>query len=799
MTENVLRALHEVWQHRRRSAFVAVTLGLGIGAVAVAVSVADDVLSEATPFREPSELVWLGDANDSEPDAGQSLVRIDHWSRESRTLASAAGFTRRKAQLRQAELRRELDLAIVTGDFFRVLGVAPQLGRLLTAHDDHQGAQPLAAISDRLWRTVFASEPSAIGSSVELDGRHYEVVAVMDPGFTFPDPAVDVWIPSRQVISAFEGVSTARVVWGIGRLRAGATTAMLREEMRVFESRADATDLGDYRPFAEPLHEHLTSDIRPRIAMLLAAAALVLVLAAAGATNLLVGRHLAARHEFAVRRALGEPRASLYTRLATEQAAHAIASAALGLGIAWAFLAIANRIAPHDVPEFAGVELSAAGVGFALMTTVVLALVLTVISGWRTERLAFTQALRGSESTQSASAASTRVRDTLLVAQIGVTMVLLASATALVSRYRQLSQANLGFIAEDLVATRISLPITVLTPEERPDVVTFFTELRASLAGVHGLRSVALATEVPTEGNRFRSMVMRPGASDSLQAGIVAVSPDYFGTLGIRMHRGRPLEDADERATEEDPVVAAVIDSRIAQRIFGDEDPMGRTVDLTGLAMTVRVVGVSDPIRQHRTGEPPLAQVYVPYNALALPWASVLTRSSLGPSAVAELIRQRVRALRPSQELGASRTVSSLIADRLDRSRVYAVLLTGCAILAIVLSATGLYGVVSLRVAERTRELGIRAALGATPSDLFWLVARRSLVLAAIGGSLGFLITALGSSVLRGVLYGESPMSASILGLSAAAVVAASLAATARPAMRAASSSPAESLRTGPV
>ncbi|MBX9928219.1 MAG: ABC transporter permease [Gemmatimonadaceae bacterium] len=791
--------MRSAWRAVRRrmvhSSFIVATLALGVSAVAAALSVATDAIDDAVPFDDPHELVWIGESTERVADEGVSLARVELLRRESRSLVGVAAYTRRILRLSLDGATRELSAVGVTSDFFTVLRVQPAHGRLFARRDDEPSAPPVAVVSHAFWRDVLRSREDLTRQSLRIDGDAYTVIGVAPQGFEFPVGETEVWIPVRRLVSQVAELPNARIAWGIGRLRPGATPRAAEVEVTRLSSIADAeAGIEATRPFVTSLRAHITRDLQPRVALLIAAAFLILGLAAASVANLFVGRFLTARRDTAVRAALGEPSAVHRARFFLEYAILAVGGLLVGLLLALTALSVASRTAPSGTPEFSGVSLSESGVLAAVVVSVVLAILLPLVllASGRTDRLP--DQLRAGAGISHESVGSRRIRDLLLAAEVAATLVLLVSSTALVGAYLDLARLDLGFTPSGVAAVRVARPIAVLMPEHRPSVIAFFNSARAALRDAPGIQSIAFTTETPARGNRMIS-ALRRGDSDSTDVGVVAVTPEFFEVLRIPMRRGRPLSENDERRAENAQEPMAVIDEVAAARLFGAADPVGEVVHLTKLALPVRIAGVAARVRQHRPGEPALPQVYVPYSALAFPWATALVRSRLSSQAVGAIVEQTVRSIDPAQPIGVPRDLVAIVADRLDNSRVYALLLAAAAGFALLLTATGLYGVVNMRVSARMRELAIRAALGATARDQIALVVSRALLAAAVGVGVGLVALFAGDPLLTRVLYGVSPMRRDVLAAGVLGVGLVVTLASLAPTWRAAKADPASVLR----
>jgi predicted permease len=406
-------------------------------------------------------------------------------------------------------------------------------------------------------------------------------------------------------------------------------------------------------------------------------------------------------------------------------------------------------------------------------------------------RIDLAAALKTGAPGHAVSRGGTRTRDALIVFGVAATFVLTVGAGVLGKVFVMLSARELGFHPEQVYVARVSRPYTVMTPTERPLSQTFMAALLADVRTRPGITYAAVSTDRPASGNRMMSTVDSSPGARRLRVGVVGVSAQYFEVLRVPLRRGRPFAASDGDAAE--PV--ALVDERFVRTVLGSREPLGRTVLLTDLALSVRVIGVVGNVRQAGVTTEALPQVYIPYDALPLPWVTVVIRSPAPRAGVLATLRGAVARLDPEQPVAAFRPLAQALADTLDRSAFYALLLAAFATASMLLTGVGLYGVVALLVAQRVREFGIRLSLGATPRSVFLLVTRQALRLTVLGLIAGALVGSAATRVLASLLYGASPLDAEVVVGAACLLIAVAVAASLAPARRAATIEPVIALR----
>jgi putative ABC transport system permease protein len=809
------------------SLLAVAVLGLGLGAALTVFGMADAVLLRPFPFADQGRLIALwGDI----PARSTHLVELSLQDYEAlrdhnRSLAGLALIAASDSDLALAAQRGgdgplHLRGRLVSANLFRLLGVEPDLGRNLLPEDDRPGAPPVALLSHGLWRRRFGADPGVVGRTLRIDGENVAVVGVLPADVRFP-PGVDVWSPLGPY-AGMPDLRPLRIFQGIGRLAPGADLAAVRADLdalalRLEKERPASND--GYRLRATPLVAEILGDNRPALVLLLAAVGLLLLLACANVAGLLLARSASRARESAVHAALGAAPGRLVRRVLGESLLVTAFAALLGLLLAAAGLGALARAAP-DVPRLdqAGVDgrLLAAGLLAALLT-VVLSGLAPALAARRTD---LAGALRDGGRV-SEGRRSRRLRDLLVVAELALALVLLAGAGLLARSLVGLQSADLGFRPQGLLALRLTLPTAVY--REPGDWAAFFRRTLERTAALPGVESTAVVLMRPLSGPigwdyTFTVEGQTPAEqSANPTANHQRVSPGYFQTLGIPLLAGRDFSWWD--GPEAPPV--AIVNRATAERFWPGADPLGKRLRWgkpdAPRSPWLTVVGVVGDAR-YREIEGVRPDLYVPF--LQDPhWAMDLVLRAAGPGApgpsapgttgdfsrpgdpalLVPAVRAALAEIDPDQPLARVTTLEQAVADATARPRLRTLLLGLFAVLALLLAAVGLYGLMALAVTERRRELGVRLALGAGAWDLLRLVLGRGLALTAAGLGVGLAAAlsaaALAGDILGGLLYQVSPTDLWTFATVPLVLAAAGLAASLAPALRAADSDPLTVLR----
>jgi predicted permease len=794
-------------------AAAVLTLALGVGATTALFGVVDRVLLRPLPYRDPGRLVRVWDQVVA--DAVYDRIRT-----QTRAFASVAGYgaasdaTVIAGRPGAPPEPVRVPTAVATGNLFETLGVGAALGRALRPDDARPDAEPVAVLSDGFWRARFRADRRAVGEPLVIDGVRHRVVGVMPPAFRLPTPRVAAWTPAR--------VDPARRVdywwqWRlqlVGRLAPGATAERAGAEARAVVVRAGRdfpqpmqADFGrDLR--AVPLQESIVGGARTTLYLLLGAVLLVLAVAVVNVTGLALVRAAGRSREVTVRAAVGASGARIVRQLVAEGVVVAAAAAALGAALAWAITrAIVAAMPGAGAGAAAGALPRADEIGLdwrAFAVAAAVALAAGVLSAFIPAVGAARADLRSARSAgargSSAGAGARRALEGLVVAQVALGVVLAAGAGLVATSLARLRALDPGFRAEQVTMAEVPPP-----PAAREDdgarARLFYDALLARARAIPGVRSAALASAVPFDGSGSGGVMdveahPRPPRGKWNMVAYAAVSPGATRTLGVPLVAGRDLADGDRAGG----ALVALVDAEAARRYWPEHrDPagvVGERVRKPGPREPwITVVGVVGSVRRDSLNARPEPTLYLP---VAQGWSGelrVLTRGAAGPEVVAPALRRAVAELEPAVPVGRVRAVAELVDDSAARPRFVAGVLVAFAAAAVLLGAVGVYGVVAFAVARRTREVGVRAALGATPAAIRRLVLRDSGRLAAAGVAIGLVGAVAAGRAARGLLFGVGAVEPLVLAAVPLLLVAVTLAASALPARRAARVSLAEAMR----
>lgn len=804
------------------AAVAILTLAIGIGANTAIFSAVDTVLLKPLPFPESDRLMQVGMGGLGGGQLGVSYPDLQDLRALTRDFSGVGASSSQRYNLTGAGDPKEIQAASVTPDLFTVLQVHPEVGRLFAANEDRS---PVALISHGLWVTSFGSDPKILDKAIALDGKSYTVVGVMPAGFHYPDDAIQVWTPIGDALAQFPQAQTNRGVFmftAVGRLSPPSSFQQLSSDLKVLSARLNAEDSAsnaqagpgggrrvigiatggpggpkmsmlDHTLAAIPLHDVAIGNSRRPLFILFGAVGLVLLIACANAASLLLSRATARRREMALRQALGAARGRLVRQLLTESLLLAFAAAAVGILFAlWgtrALIAIWPQVLPHASDFGIDGRILAYTAGLAIVT----GLAFGIIPAWRASAPEIEGTLR-EESAGTTGSRRRRLQGGLVVAEITVALVLLVGAGLLVKSFIRLSNVNPGFDMSNVVAARIRL-----TPSRYaggPAQTQFFDQVLASLAAHPGIQSASLAGTLPLSGAfRFLAFNPRTVRPDYPQPFMLlrsfAVSPDFFAAFRIPIRQGRPFTSQDRAGAPQ----VAIVNRATVKELWPDQSPIGKQFNIGAGVMTI--VGVIDDIRSSSLDAPSEPEIYTPAaQQPAMPQMWVAFRAANGkPLQLAGAIRDAVHQVDPEQPIGEIASLDA-IADRLTAARRFnTTLLTLFAGLAVALSMVGIYGVTSYAVTQRTRELGIRLALGARPAQVVSLLVRENTGRVTLGVILG-LVAAFGvTRVLKSLLFEVSSSDAVTFGSTAVLLAAVALAATWWPARRATRVDPMIALR----
>jgi putative ABC transport system permease protein len=793
-------AARSLAKDRGWTAVAVATVALGIGANAAIFAVVDAALLRPLPFAEPDRMVAIFGLEAGSGPHRHPTSYPDFRDFQASATASFEGFAAYQP-LRLTLVGRDLepvrvDAAVASREMFPLLRVAPVAGRVFTADEDRAGGPAAALVSESLWRERWGGR-DIVGLTLTLEGEPHTVVGVMPASFRFPAEA-RLWIPAgRQPRNEHRGVHAYRV---LARLRPGVALAAAAAELNQVAGQlasAHPEDNAGRTALVEPLQRALVGESRPALLMLLGAVVLVLLVTCANLAALIVARASRRTREMAVRVSLGATRGRLVRQLLTETALVSVAGALAALVLASWLVPALVALAPPDLPRLQEVAFDRRVALVCLAVTVLTACLFGAAPAMVATRLQPAEVLRADSGRASAGAARQRLRQALTLAQTALAVVLLTGAGLLVRSLAAIGRVDPGFEPRNVVAAEVPLPESRYRTWR--DWARTFAAIREKVEALPGMESVALASGHPFDGGfgaRF-GIEGRPPFEKGREPepAMRVVSPGYLRATGLRLVRGRDLTPADRGGA---PGVV-LVNEAMARKYFAGEDPVGRRIlrrwwseDMPQAWEVVGVVG--DVKTASLEGEPDDA-IYFPAAQLSFPAMTLVVRTPRGADAVAGEIRAAVRAVDPLLAVNRVRALEAIVAESMGSRRFNATLLGTFSVLALVLAAAGLYGVLSYSVAQRGREIAVRRVLGARPGDVVALVSRQAAGVAATGLALGVVGALALAHTLRGLLFAVHPLDLVTLGVVVAAVSAATAAASLGPLVRALSVDPAHALR----
>lgn len=779
------------------------TLGLGIGATTAIFSAVRTVLLRELPYRNADHVVVLfqTDVRSGATTEGVSAANIRDLDDASTRMEAVAVAEPWSLDLRLEGRTETLRTGAVSRGWFRILGAEALHGRTFTEQEYVEGNEQVVVLGHRAWMNRFGGDPGIVGRTITLDGEGWLVVGVLPATFGFPDRA-DAWIP--RPVRAWDAQSRgANFMTGVGLLAPGVSVPEAQAEAdRLAASLAEAHPNTNASVGMRllPLREHLFGDVRSPLLILFAAVGAVLLIACANVAGLMLARGAQRRREFALRGALGGSVGRLVRQVVSETLLLAAAGCALGVGLTYGGVRVISALGPSHLPRFEELGVDGSVLLFAVGVSALSALLAGMAPSLTLSRPDVRDALGEGARGSLGSRRSATLRSRLVVAEVAGAVVLLIGAGLLVKSFTRLLDEELGFDPTD----RLVVQVFAYDYETTEEQANFVNDALARMEAVPGVRNVALTTNVPgADDASVASIEMEipytveeravPPQGQEPVAAITMISPDLFDVLDVPMVAGRAFARADDdRATR-----VVVVNEALVRQQFPGEDPLGErvTVQYGRDPGPAEIVGVVSDVRPLGYESEPRPEIYLPLAQVGSGSLTFVVETAGNAGALVKPVTEAVWDANPAQAVWGTATLEGLLTHWLQERRFNLYLLSGFAVVALLLAAVGIYGLVSFSIEQRTGELGIRRALGGRPGDILGLVLRQGAGLAGAGIVLGIAVAMLLTRFLQGMLFAVEPTDPLVFGLLAAAVLVVALAAVLVPARRAVRVDPMVALR----
>ncbi len=770
--------METLWQDLRQGArslfkqptftiVAVIALAVGIGANTAIFSVVHAVLLQSLPYHQPDRLVMVWETRRTNI-KGQNVINMGNffdWKEQNRIFEDMAAFGDTTSNLTSGGEPEEIPSQIATTSLFNILGVNPLLGRTFTPDDGKPGQPGVVVISFGLWQRRFGGDPEIIGRKLILNGAETTVIGVMPAGFNWHVKAgsmtrkmAEMWSPWQ--VEERNRQRRGRGAMAMARLKPGVSFEQAQAEMTAIHSRIEqqwSEFNAGWGVNLVPLRAQFAGEIRLALLVLLGAVGMVLLIACANVANLLLVRAAGRQREVAVRAALGAGRGRIVRQLLTESLLLAGLGGLAGLALAWWGTDLLVSLAPPDLLNLPQVKINAAVLGFTLGISLLTGVIFGLAPAFEATRFNLTESLKEGGKNIGGSMRSHRLRNSLVILEVAMALVLLVCAGLLIRSFARLQGVDPGFNAHNVLTMRVSLPRQKYDNDQKR--INFFRQAVAQMQVLPGVESVGAVNFLPFAAPHAATSVDIEGrpllpVAQKLKTGVMVSDMNYFRAMQIPLKRGRLF--TDQEASEKRHVVA--INEAFARQHFPNEDPLGKRVtiymqDTNDFCEIIGIVGDSKHIDLDAEVRP---MSYWPHPELAYSGLTLVIRTRGDAAAVASAARKVIRTLDPEQPVADVRTMESLIGTSVARARFNTLLLTIFAVVALLLAGVGIYGVMAYSVAQRTHEIGVRMALGARKSDVLRLVVRRGMMLALAGVALGVAASFCLTWLIKSMLFNVS-------------------------------------------
>ncbi len=761
-------------KHKSVTAIAVLTLALGIGANTAIFSVVNAVLLNPLPYREPDALVSLWE---NVPTHGRWRVapaNFFDWKKQNTVFQDVAAFGANSLTLTGDGEPEQLTGARVSAGYFAVVGVDPILGRAFVPEEHEPGKEQAVILSHSFWQRRYGGDRNIINRSITLDGANYTVVGVMPPGLypawpttsghlTFDEQQHQFWTP-MSFTPMWAGLRTAHVLGVIARLKPGVSFEQARTEMDTIGARLEKEypqNRGEGIIINQFMNE-VVGNVRPALFTLLGAVGLVLLIACANVAGLLLAQHAGRSKEIAIRAALGAGRFRLVRQFFLEGLLLSFFGTAIGLVIATLGTKGLLKFVPAGVPRLAQVGLDWRVLAFTMLISLATCLIFGLIPAWHASKPDLHTALEQSGRTSGPGASRLRFRQLLVVFQVSIAVMLVIGAGLLIKSFWVLQQVDSGFRAEGVLSAGLTLPMSKYA--DPGQINNFHKQVLDRISALPGVKSATIAYDDPLHSNWLDSFQIEgraPSPDQSLSANFIPVGAEYFDTVGVRLAAGRKFTPQDDQ----DHPGVAIVNESFARHYFPNENPLGQRMRPSPPGRiwnnqrltSFEIVGIVRDVKSAGLEAPSEPAYYLPASQAPLQDMTLLVRTTTDPLSLVGPVRQAVLSIDPNQPISNVSTLEKVVDDSIAQRRLNMLLMGLFGGLAMLLSAVGIYGLLSHAVTQRTQELGIRMALGAQVGDVLKLVLRQGMMLALAGEAIGLIGAFALTRLIRGLLFGVTP------------------------------------------
>jgi putative ABC transport system permease protein len=753
LLQDIRYSIRMALKTRGFTAIVVLVLALGIGANTAMFSVINAVVFRPLPYKDSGQLMALWEQSHQMEEMSVAYPNFLDWQKQNQAFDQMAAFKSDNFNFTDGGDPERKRGKQVSGEFFKVLGVNPLLGRGFSPEDDKPGANPVAVVSHAFWQNRLSANPALIGQPLKLNGKNYTLTGVMPADFEF-NGVTDVFVPLGLNADKMMDRGAHPGIYVIARLKPGLTIkegiASMTSVTSNLSQQYPETNTGNTAVVIS-LYEDTVGKIRTAFLILFGAVALVLLIACANVANLLLARSATRQKEIAIRSALGAVRTRLVRQLLTESVLLSLVGGVCGLLIAVLGISVLMTLTPPDIPRTKEVGLDFWVLGFTVLVSLITGVIFGLAPALQASKVNINEALKEGGRSATSGSGTRSISNMLVIAEVAISLMLLISAGLMIKSFLQLRGLSPGFDVHHLLTVQIALPAAKYG--EKPQQIQFVEQLTARIASVPGVQAVAMSNGLPlgrgtenayiAEGQPLMSEDQRPIAVE------FGVTPDYFRSMNIPILKGRAFTDRDNRNSPK----VLIIDESMARKAFPNQEPVGKRLTPVG-DDPHEIVGVVADVKHYGLENKQREQFYLPYLQHGSPSLYLLVRTSADPMSVVGLVRSQVSSLDRDQPVFDIKSMEERLSLTMAKPRFNALLLGIFATLALVLSVVGIYGVISYSVNQRRHEIGLRLALGAQRFQIFKMVVGQGLLLAVIGIAVGIAGAMAFGRVMASLLFG---------------------------------------------